>query len=415
MPEIQFFTPILLLSGTMPGDNGVGDIYLSSLLDHLRNPNVHIAHVSERNHYNLRPDINGRVYCGFRSAYSRFRHLPRWCGVLLETAKELLIQFTDENRVAREITEFAQLQNVEFVWAVLDSPPMFRIARKVATELKVPLVVTVWDPPSGVSRLYVRNTLVRFLDRQGFVKTMAIASGAAVISDRMADEYAAKFRIPVAIVRYGLSPCHAQSVNACLPVADEIRIAFCGSVYAAEEWAALLAALDSFDWKCNGVPVRLLVATRELPRIKVTGPANITLLGWRSSADVEALLQTCHVGYLPYWFSQEYSESVRLCFATKLSNYLAAGLPVLYHGPRSSAVADFVDRYQLGVCCGSLDRTGIMHAIAALTDTEERLKFSVGIRLAVQQELNSDVFLSRFCSLLSSTGLYMADHSGNQL
>jgi hypothetical protein len=400
MNRMEFTVPTLLLTGTMPGDSGVGDIYLKSLLDYLGNPNVALAHVSESTQKDLQPRIDGMVYRGFRSAYRRWRETPRWCGVLLEAAKEVFVQCTDEARIATEIIAFAQSRKVQFVWAVLDTPPMFRIASRVSQALNVPLITTIWDPPSGVSRLHVRNTLVRMLDRRAFEKTMAHASGAAVISKRMADEYASQFGVPVSVVRYGLAPDAVRSMHPCQPVTDEFRIAFCGSVYAEEEWAALFGALDSIRWSSQGVPVRLIVAARELPRLKLNGPANVTLLGWRSTEEVEALLRTCHAGYLPYWFAADYSESVRLCFATKLSSYLAADLPVLYHGPQDSAVADFIVRYQVGACCHTLNSANIVHSIADLQGDERRSMFTDGIRCAVQEELNADVFVSRFQELL---------------
>ena len=109
----------------------------------------------------------------------------------------------------------------------------------------------------------------------------------------------------------------------------------------------------------------------------------------------------CDFAYLPYWFHPAYAESVRLCFPTKLTTYLTAGCPMFYHGPENAAVVDFFDRFRIGRCCHTLSVPQIAEQLETMAlDENGRLKMKSQIRLAVDEELNLQVFHRRFHELI---------------
>ena len=60
------------------------------------------------------------------------------------------------------------------------------------------------------------------------------------------------------------------------------------------------------------------------------------LFGWHATTDAVAILSACDVCYVPYWFDEAFRPGVELSFPNKVSLYLAAGRPILYHGPEQA-------------------------------------------------------------------------------
>jgi glycosyltransferase involved in cell wall biosynthesis len=172
-----------------------------------------------------------------------------------------------------------------------------------------------------------------------------------------------------------------------------------GSIYARKEFLALLDALDVLGWTVSGrrVRVRLLASAFQIERRRA---ANIEFLGYRTEAEAMPLLAEADVGYLPYWFDPYFSLSVRYCFPSKLSSYLAAGLPVLFHGPSDSSVARFFKDYPVGLCChepGPDAVAGVIRAFAGKAAGEEFIRER---RRALEEQFDMDVFVRRSAELL---------------
>src|SRR6476619_6854710 len=129
-------------------------------------------------------------------------------------------------------------------------------------------------------------------------------------------------------------------------------IGYAGSLYARREWAALIAALGTAHWRVGGreTIVRVLASGID---VRVTGPAHIEVLGWHSSTGAVRVLSGCDVCYVPDWCDEAFRPGVELSFPNKVSLYLAAGRPILYHGPEPATPTRFLERWPVGVPCHS--------------------------------------------------------------
>jgi glycosyltransferase involved in cell wall biosynthesis len=289
------------------------------------------------------------------------------------------------------------------IWAVLNSPLLFRLASRIGAHLDVPMLGTIWDPPEGIGLHFGLDRLSRRLSRRHFANALRRCTRVSVISERMQAEYRALHGIESIVLRHGIAPREQHRIDAAESSLDgELRIGFCGSLYAHSEWHALLKGLDQLGWQSNGRKIRLIVAGKNVPRVFASSPAQFEFLGWRPMDEVVERLSACHFNYLPYWFHPAYTESVRLCFPTKLTAYLTAGRPVLYHGPRDAAVVDFFSRFPVAECCHSLEAGSVADSIRRLANLPDEAYASMieAGRRAVQEELNLDVFLARFCELM---------------
>jgi hypothetical protein len=93
----------------------------------------------------------------------------------------------------------------------------------------------------------------------------------------------------------------------------------------------------------------------------------------------------------------DYREAVRLCFPSKFASYVAARVPIFYHGPKDSTIARFLDRYGVGLGCHSFEPDEILSSLHnILTDSDKQQEFRRSCDDAYREELGPHVFRHRF-------------------
>jgi len=295
---------------------------------------------------------------------------------------------------------FAKQHHAELVWAILNCPSTILLARPLADALALPLVVTVWDPPEYLAENHRLEPLERRRLLREFERTLRAAARCAVASEGMRDEYRQRYGVDGIVHIHAIRP-ELRRLPANGPGPDDrLIIGVAGNLYAKREWDALLAALSAHHWRIAGRQVVVRVLSGGI-RAAAEGGTCIEYLGWRPPEETIDLLAEADLAYLPYWFDKRHRLSVRLCFPNKLSTYLAAGIPVLFHGPEDSSVARFFRRYPAGVCCHSLDEGQIVASLERLASDGHLYTAAVAAgQAALDQELNITVFLNRFATLL---------------
>jgi hypothetical protein len=394
---------LLLLTVTTPGESCVGRLFLRDLCQEYPSDRLAFGVVSTgcdalvRQLFPMVP----MEHLQYDESLSR-QSGTRWVSLIRRHAVFQARSFFSDRRLVTELVAFAKDVKVDKVWAILESPLMYRLAVQVSRRLDIPLVSTIWDPPDGVGYNFGLDRLSRRIARADFETAVRTSERCGVISERMQEEYQRKYDVPTVILRHGISPAD-QAQPQFENDTSELRIGFCGSLYAKEEWRALMKGLEGLAWHVGSRSVRVIVVGRQLPETSSASPSRLDFLGWRPVREVISRISECHFSYLPYWFHPAYAESVRLCFPTKLTTYLTAGRPVLYHGPYEAAVVDFFHRYDIGHCCHTLKANAVGETIIRFAELVETRSAEMhdGIRQAVRDELNLDVFRSRFVELVT--------------
>jgi hypothetical protein len=120
-----------------------------------------------------------------------------------------------------------------------------------------------------------------------------------------------------------------------------------------------------------------------------------------SLADALTELASTDVAYVPYWFDRGHARAAQTSFPNKISAYVAAGVPVFYHGPRESSPADFLQRYPVGQSCHSLDAADIQRTLRTLLfDRALRESFARARQCVLEECLGLEAMLRRFAELL---------------
>jgi hypothetical protein len=360
----------LLLAGSAPGTGHVGEIILGDLVKCAGPGKFHcIAVVPGKYAWRPDPELAGLSIELLRSEHLRAK---RWSQSAWGAAGSVLNHAVGLRRERASLAAAAVASGkkaaVGQVFAVLNNPMMLGLAHRVSSGLGVPLLTLVWDPPEYLLRLakfdrWSRRSLVR-----EFAQSLSASARVAVVSENMQSDYARYTRAPIQILRHGLPVPPEANPRA---ESAEWMVGFAGSMYSNCAWQAFLAALDSVGWTIAGKPLRLRVLSARVQAAS-RSRADIEYLGFRSTNEVQELLAECHACYLPQPFVEHLRDLCRYSFPTKLTNYMALGVPVLAHAPPYGAVTPFLREHPVGVQAQSLEPSEIVTALEQLLGDESR-------------------------------------------
>lgn len=142
------------------------------------------------------------------------------------------------------------------------------------------------------------------------------------------------------------------------------------SMYEAN-FAALIHSLGMVA-ESNGHPIKLLLRGRWIPELPFHPLVQIERLPLGNDRDVADDLSRCNIAYLPLPFEEKFQDFSAYSLSTKMITYLAAGRPVLYHGPADAAAGRLLQREQAAMCHASLEATSLADVVADLTTNRER-------------------------------------------
>jgi glycosyltransferase involved in cell wall biosynthesis len=180
---------------------------------------------------------------------------------------------------------------------------------------------------------------------------------------------------------------------------EGIIIGFVGNAYGRDAWEAFLGA------------VARLNDSGRLPRLRVRAfgsgvpyrhpGVEIEDRGWQPAEMMLQEIADTDFCYLPYWFEPHKRRHVELSFPGKFGTYLAAGRPVLFHGPEYADIAWTVRQYGVGVCVHSLLLKDITAAVERLIlDAPFRESCIRAAQAAFQSEFNAGQMLENFARLI---------------
>jgi glycosyltransferase involved in cell wall biosynthesis len=187
----------------------------------------------------------------------------------------------------------------------------------------------------------------------------------------MAEEYSRRYGVRAVAVIPGLDPAWAVPPEGGKRHSDDLVIGMAGQLYASKEWDALLRALGVAGWKIAGRNVRIQILGRHAS-LSAAGETRIEFLGWAPQRGAIEKLAGADILYCPYWFSPEFEEEARLCFPSKVTTYLAAGRPILFHGPAYASPSRFLEEHDAAGFCRSLEANEILDEITRLATDSAR-------------------------------------------
>lgn len=363
---------VLLISDVPPCDDFTAGIVLSALVRFLPRGSICCFAV-------VNPLIPFRVSSEFSGIPVEFHEKPleNWSwlprgfplGRLSSLASMAGETYTGNRQVKSLVdraVEFGRKQQVDRVWAVLQGQTTIRMALAVADRLKVPLHTQIWDPFSWWAKANCLDEGTTRKTQQLFDETIRRSVAVATASHAMAQTYRDRFSVRAIPLISSYAHTMACSPTATPSSGEALTIGMAGQFYAADEWRQLLAALEAENWTVGGGRVNIVAMGPVRPPAM---PANnVSFLGWKSQTEAVKILTDCDFLYCPYPFDPAMAEVARQSFPSKLVLYLAAGRPVIFHGPAYSAVAEFIKDKGCGILATSLSAEGILKEIGRLVE-----------------------------------------------
>jgi glycosyltransferase involved in cell wall biosynthesis len=383
---------MLLLVNSPPWGSGTGEQYLRSLAAHL--PQGSLCRYST-----VQQATPGghQEWVGFPSAVARLRSsaLP-----ILSSIAYGSFRLGGLERLLRDVIAFSERESPQLLWASLSSPAMYLLAHRVAASLNIPLVSSVLDPPGYLAANMRFDPFTRNSVREEFSACLLASRRVAVVSEEMAEEYGRDYGAVCTVIRSGIHPSLWAPERRVELNPEELVIGFAGSMYGKSEWRALLRSIESTKGVLRGRRIRIRFVGR-WPRLGVPRRDFVEHYQPVSPAEAIRLMSEVDLCYLPYWFDRRYAETVEMSFPSKLPAYVAAGRPVLYHGPAESTPARFLKRYPVGVSCHSNQPAALLEAIErCVWDTDLRRGYSAARSRALEVELGLEAMVCGFADFL---------------
>jgi len=305
----------------------------------------------------------------------------------IETGKRML----RIPKLIAEAVQFGREQGVTSIWAILQGQTMVRMARKVAQGLDVPFRVQIWDPLSWWLRAHGVDPVNRMLDEGLFDKTMRDAVSCAAASWPMARYYTERYGTPGEAIIASLDASLARRPPPRLRMAGQLSIGMAGQFYASEEWTNLVRALNYAKWQVAGRNVVLRVMGHDVPQSDVPKD-HLNFLGWQPQDKLVALLsERCDLMYCPYPYAPNMASVAKMSFPSKIPTYLAAGRPIVFHGPAYAGPASYLQERNAGYVARGLDPDAIYDALLNLAeDAELYERLATGAQAAFMADFTLD-------------------------
>lgn len=292
---------------------------------------------------------------------------------------------------------FARQHGVELVWAELYGDAVV-LAHAVSKGLNVPFVGTVWDDPEGWLQDGGYDWLSRRLLWQRFREALRAARNISTAGEAMQRSYEAEHGVGSVILRHGFDAPAVMAERQ--KKGDGIIIGFVGSTYGRDAWRAFLGAVASVNRSLKYASIKI----RTFGASQFSYPHQGVQVEVRRWQPVDVMLREIaetDFCYIPYWFEAHKRRHVELSFPNKFETYLAAGRPVLFHGPAYAGIAEAVRQNAVGLCVHSLNERELVAALEEMIgNVQLRESFGRAAISAFRAEFNGLVMMRRFAELI---------------
>ncbi|MDB4048308.1 hypothetical protein N9494_03460 [Polaribacter sp.] len=132
----------------------------------------------------------------------------------------------------------------------------------------------------------------------------------------------------------------------------KFKIVFAGSHYASESLIAFAKSLNLFN---NLIDFEFITISKKNILINAKLNYSHSHYEWMNQVELNNILKTCDIGYLPYSFSAKKKDNMIMGFPGKLGLYCSHNLKIFAHCPKYSSLHNEINNSPVGLSCSSLD------------------------------------------------------------
>lgn len=345
---------ILLFSDIPPCDNYTAGIVENRMCDFLLEEGHKVSCFTIKNPYVIAELPNDKID---RIAY-RTTPMPRedWGHTKLGALASFVLNNYNAcitiPRLAKKIALFAKEQGAEILWGIVQGQATIRVIRRAARLAGIPYVVQAWDPSEWWMDSFKFDSMTKKFVMKEYGKLMEGSQCFLAPSWAMAEEYTKQYGARSIPVMPGLEP----GIFTYEKEAREMGfvIAFAGQMYAAEEIRYLAEAIELVNNQTTGPKIVLKVYGKDT-QINLSQYSFVQTYGWLPQPALLKALAQADLLYCPYGFGESFNKTARLSFPSKLTTYLKANVPVLFHGPDYSSPYVFLKKHNAAYFCTTLE------------------------------------------------------------
>ncbi len=389
----QCLPRVLLLTGSPPGERGVGQIIVQEICRNYPHDKLFVFGTLSRHDSYTKPEEFSDVVV--RVENKRFEHrfqpVPGPVGKAVAWAGYQGMFLRHCRKLQRSAIEFGRQNRCDILFSILESATNIQITSAVANGLGIPKHVLVWDAPDFISTHLYQTPFSVAKVMTAFDSAMQNADRLAVVSDPMAEKYKAEFGLDSVMLRHAAAP--AVGIKRKRSADNELVIGFAGSVSAKPQLELLQQVLDRMNWRIGERRVRLDLYGMRFT-LESKRPRNVLYRGYLPvPATVQSLAETADILFMPQPFDEPSRSFTELSFPTKLSTYFAARQPVLLVSPPNSSLGKYFRQHPFGAWCPEMSAEMLQDALVKLaTDDEMQSEAIQEIDRLLVEQFNGDRF-----------------------
>lgn len=271
---------------------------------------------------------------------------------------------------AKRLAQTVAAIRPDCVWAIPHNWSILPLHRALSSPAgrAVRWHTTIQDYPNihGNERRWGRGTTARLAKQQREIYRNAATRDATSLS-MLQDLEAATGRAGAQMLHEGLEPEDFAFLERG-PKPSEgkpRRIAYAGTILAQREFTLFVAALDRL--RAKGAPVTLEFWSAHSYAAEPWFAQDwMQEHGHKNRGQLVHELRECDWGFIPMSLTDDDPQYNRFSFPTKFITYLAAGLPIISMGHRSSSVMAIARKYDVGVqlCSDTPDELAVEVSVA---------------------------------------------------
>ena len=171
-----------------------------------------------------------------------------------------------------------------------------------------------------------------------------------------------------------------------------LRIYFMGLFHRGYErnLRALLEAIALFERAHPGMSVSMTLRCEHVRPQVLAGVKEVAILPFADEAQVQRDLEDADLLYMPLPFGDEHAGFARYSLSTKMVTYVGSGLPILYHGPETSAAYQLLHKHRAAIPLTTLVPSEIATVLGGITAESRHTVVENALALARREFMLAD-------------------------
>jgi glycosyltransferase involved in cell wall biosynthesis len=217
-----------------------------------------------------------------------------------------------------------------------------------------------------------------------------------VISPAMQEFYKSRFGVQSTVL-FGSSNVAESAQEYSVNINKPLRIGYFGAV---ANWQrdALIAVADAL--KGTDTELHIYSGVNELPGDLQVDEVHFN--GRLAPNEVQTTMHNYDALLLPISFKVELRNMSEFNIATKMSEYLACGVPIIAVGPAYSAMIKYLDEHKAAITVSSTQKEDIVNAISLLRDQKQVSHILKNAQDLVKSEVSTEPMLKKWLSVINS-------------